>query len=158
MAKSKQGHTCRECSSLIDGKVSRHSSEQFGYSLCRACQIWYEEKICVSKATRLGISFYFALKLRGVPAVLEERSGFKTIDILVPDARVSIELESPGKNFRAEKALRDLESILVEFQQGFLALRIPGSASKRYLDNAADKISDCLVANRQYTFRRPMAE
>src|SRR6516165_3799517 len=127
MTKSKREYTCRECLTVIEEKLFLHTSEKFGYPLCRPCQIWYEEKICVSRVTMESISLYFALKLRGVPAILEEQTGFRTIDILVPHARLNIELEAAGNNFKPDRAIQELETALDGFKNGFLTLRIPES-------------------------------
>jgi len=105
-----------------------------------------------------SISLYFALKLRGVPAILEEQTGFRTIDILVPHARLNIELEAAGNNFKPDRAIQELETALDGFKNGFLTLRIPESSSKNYLDDAADKISDCLAGKRPDQLRWKFTE
>jgi hypothetical protein len=154
MIKYNKEHSCCECSVTVDEKVYRYSTDNFGYSLCRSCQSWFEEILLFSTATPEAIAIYFALKRRGVPAELEKNDRFKTIDIAVIDAKVNIEVDGAHHNFKATQALADLDRTLYSFKKGYLTLRIPNSLAKYHLEKAADKITEFLVVNRERKNKR----
>ena len=142
---------CIECDRNIDNRVFDYSTQNFGQPLCIECQGWFKDILNYSSATDEAIGLYFALKRRGVPAKLEKSDGFKTIDIAVPDAKVNIEVDGAHHNFNPHQALSDLKRTFYSFQKGYLTLRIPNSLARYHLDDAAELITEFLVANRDRT-------
>lgn len=140
---------CCNCFRKIEERVFYYSNQKFGIALCRNCQDWFRDILDFTSATDESINLYFALKIRGVPAVLEKNDGFKTIDISVPDAKVNIEVDGQHHNFSSLQALSDLERTLHSFKKGYLTLRIPNSLVRYNLEQAADKITEYLVVSRE---------
>jgi len=145
---------CYNCFSKVDEKVFHYSNQTFGIILCKSCQEWFRSILDFTSATDEAIGLYFALKHRGVPAILEKNDGFKTIDIAVPDAKVNIEVDGRHHNFDACQALRDLERTLHSYRKGYSTLRIPNSLVKYYLNQAADKITEYLIVSRDKKFKQ----
>jgi very-short-patch-repair endonuclease len=143
---------CTNCNIDIDERVYNYSNQVFRVTLCRTCQEWFRDILNFTSATNESIELYFALRLRGVPAVLEKNDGFKTIDIAVPDAKVNIEVDGGHHNFNADQALRDLERTLFSFKKGFLTIRIPNALVRYNLNLAADKITEFLIISRDRKF------
>ena len=149
-----QKSDCVNCSINIDTKVYSNSTENFGHSLCMPCQNWFRGILEYTSATDEAINLYFALKKRGVPAILEKNDGFKTIDIAVPEAKVNIEVDGGHHNFNHRQAMRDLERTLYSYKKGFSTLRIPNSLARLHLEDAADKITEFLVISRNRKYNK----
>ncbi|WP_276979482.1 DUF559 domain-containing protein [Flavobacterium filum] len=148
-------HTdCCNCFDKVDERVFHYSNQSFGITLCRPCQNWFRDILDFTSATDESINLYFALRFRGVPAILEKNDGYKTIDIAVPEAKVNIEVDGGHHNFNSQQAMRDLERTLYSYKKGYSTLRIPNSLVKYNLDQAADKITEYLVVSRDKKFRR----
>ena len=141
MKKTNQTKTCLECGTQINNQVFVHSSKNFRFALCRKHQEWFKG---FGKASPESKSLYFALKARGVPAELEKFDGHKTIDIVVSDALVNIEVDGKHHSFKPSQALTDLKRTCYSFKNGYLTLRIPNSLVKSHLDETASLITEFL--------------
>lgn len=119
-------------------------------------QDWFRDILDFSSATNEAIALYFALKQRGVPAILEKNDGHKTIDIAVPDAKVNIEVDGEHHNYDAKQAMKDLERTLYSFKKGYSTLRIPNSLTRstNSLEQAADKITEYLIVSKDQKYKR----
>jgi very-short-patch-repair endonuclease len=135
---------CIQCQTIIDTK----------HPLCRECQDWFEDILDYSSATDEAIDLYFALRLRGVPAILEKSDGFKTIDIAVPHAKVNIEVDGGHYNYSAKQAMSDLKRTLFSFKKGYSTLHIPNSLAKYDLEQAADLITEFLNESRTHVIKK----
>jgi very-short-patch-repair endonuclease len=135
-------HNCLHCNRYIDERVYHFSIDQYKYPLCTPCQEWYQSKPITT--TSEAIELYLSLKLRGVPAELEKFDGYETVDIVVADAKVNIEVDGPYNNYKYEQALSDLKRTLFAFQKGYLTVRIPNALIKKNLEETADSITDFL--------------
>jgi hypothetical protein len=145
---------CLQCEASIDQRVFTYSTQNLGYPLCRKCQDWFKDILDYSTATDESIALYFALKERGVPALLEKSDGFKTIDIAVPHAKVNIEVDGGHHNYSAKQAMSDLQRTLYSFKKGYSTLRIPNSLAKYDMEKAADLITDFLIESRDRRKKR----
>jgi len=122
--------------------VFKFSTGRYKYSLCIPCQEWYTKKpIHISSE---AIELYLSLRLRGVPAELEKFDGYKTIDIVVANAKINIEVERPHLYDNNVKALTDMQQSLHSFRKGYLTLRIPNALVKENLEETANSITDFL--------------
>lgn len=139
---------CIECDIIIEERVFDYSINNYNHPLCRNCQDWFCDILEYSTATDEAIELYFALKRRGVPALIEKHDGFKTIDIAVPDAKVNIEVDGTHHNFNSQQAFSDLNRTLYSFKKGFFTLRIPNSLVRFHLEDTADKITEFLVVSK----------
>lgn len=139
---------CVECNSRINESVFEYSLNNFSHPFCIPCQGWFKDVLVFSSATDEAIELYFALKRRGVPAMLEKNDGYKTIDIAVPDAKVNIEVDGMHHNYSPQQAMSDLNRTLYSLKKGFLTLRIPNSLVRTHLEETADKITELLVVNK----------
>ena len=116
---------CLECNQTISNGVAEFSYNKYGILLCMNHQSWADH---ISKNTTFEtIRLYFALKMRGVPAIIEKYDGFKHIDIAIPDAKVNIEVDGAHHNYNNMQALADLKRTYHSFVRGYLTLRIPNS-------------------------------
>jgi len=140
---------CQNCFIKITNGVFDFSTQNFGWSLCMPCQDWFSDINKFTSATPESTNLYFALRRRGVPAILEKNDGFKTIDIAVPDAKVHIEVDGAHHNLDSQQAMRDLERTLHSYKRGYCTLRIPNSLVRHYnLEKTAGKITEYLVVSR----------
>lgn len=145
---------CNNCFEEIDERVFHYSNQNLGVALCRNCQIWFRSILDFTSATDEAITLYFALKHRGVPAILEKNDGFKTIDIAVPQAKVNIEVDGGHHNFNSQQAMRDLERTLYSYKKGYSTLRIPNSLIRFNLNATADKITEYLIISRDRKYQK----
>lgn len=116
---------CLECDCAIDKAVYTYSTNNFGIPLCRPHQQWVKEKEKVS--THHAMQLYFLLKEQGIHAELEKHDGYKTVDIVIEEAKVHIEVDGAHHNFDKGQALADLKRTFYSFKKGYLTLRIPNS-------------------------------
>ena len=85
-----------------------------------------------------------ALRIRGVPAILELNDGYKTIDIAIPEAKFNIEIDGMHHNFDSKQALQDLKRTYHSFRKGYFTLRVPNSVIKTNINDIADMIVEML--------------
>ncbi|MCU0431803.1 MAG: endonuclease domain-containing protein [Cytophagaceae bacterium] len=145
---------CHNCFDKIDQRVSAYSNQNLGVPLCIPCQGWFRDILNYSSATNESIDLYFALRRRGVPAVLEKNDGYKTIDIAVPEAKVNIEVDGGHHNFSHKQAMSDLQRTLYSYKKGFATLRIPNSLARYHLEEAAEMITEFLIISRDRNYSR----
>jgi very-short-patch-repair endonuclease len=138
---------CVECDQPIDKRVYYYSTENFGFALCRNHQEWlrnYDLKITLDAKL-----LYLALKDRNVPAELEKYDGHKTVDIVIEEARVHLEIDGMQHNYDPRQARADLRRTYHSFKNGYFTLRIPNSLIRDDLDDTADWIVDLLILGRK---------
>ena len=141
MKKTNQTKFCLECGIQIDNQVYAYSNKKFLFALCRKHQEWLKG---YGKASPESKSLYFALKVRGISAELEKFDGFKTVDIVVSDAQVNIEVDGKHHSYKPSQALTDLKRTCYSFKNGYLTLRVPNSLVKSHLDVTAQLIKEFL--------------
>ncbi|WP_245576583.1 hypothetical protein [Flexithrix dorotheae] len=143
---------CLECQKSISNTLSKFSLEKYDIPLCMEHQYWIDDM--ENKTTFEIIRLYFALKERGIPAQMEQLSGNKNMDIVIPDARVNIEVKDKNHNYRKNQALSNLNRTYFSFIKGFFTIRIPNSLvyNKYTLEDTADFIVGVLneSLNKQY--------
>jgi very-short-patch-repair endonuclease len=139
---------CLECNCRIPGNVHYYSTENFGFPLCINHQDWIRNH----ESTLEAINLYFLLKQNNVPAELEKHDGYKTIDIVIEEAKVHIEVDGMHHNYNNRQALADLKRTFHAFRNGYVTLRIPNSLMHWNAEETADYITDFLELNLQ---RRP---
>lgn len=116
-------HQCVNCCDSIPPAVLRYAINTTGYALCISCQDKLRFKL--KYTTRQTARLYFLLKERGIAAELTRYDGFNPVDIAISDAKVSIEVDSPNKNYNHRDALAELERTYYSFERGFYTLHIP---------------------------------
>ncbi|AMR30668.1 hypothetical protein A0256_04115 [Mucilaginibacter sp. PAMC 26640] len=121
----------------------RYSIKNIGIPLCRNHQDW----IRGHQATPQAIHLYFLLKQNGVPAELEKHDGYKSVDIVVEEAKVHIEVDGGHHNYSHRQALADLKRTYHAFKKGYVTLRIPNSLVHQCPEETADTITEILEIN-----------
>ena len=134
---------CIECDCSIRGNVHYYSTQTFGFPLCREHQDWVRNH----EATEQAIVLYFLLKENGVPAELEKYDGYKSVDIVIEEAKVHIEVDGTHHNYNHNQALSDLKRTFHSFRKGYITLRIPNSLMYSKAEETADYITDFLELN-----------
>lgn len=139
---------CLECDCPIQKDVYNYSTDYFGVPLCRTHQNWVKKISQSITITEEAIILYFLLRENNVPAELEKYDGFKTVDIVIEEAKVHIEIDGGHHNYNHRQALADLKRTYHSFRNGYLTLRIPNSLIKNDPEETAAYITDFLVLNR----------
>lgn len=132
---------CLECNNEISFNEYKYSIDKFNIPLCLFHQDWIRGM--TFHTTNETIKLYFALKNKGVPAILEKFDGYKHIDIVIPEAKVNIEVDGEHHNFSNKQALIDLKRTYFSFLKGYYTLRIPNSLV--YDDNVLTETADFIV-------------
>lgn len=133
---------CIECGKSISQGVLTFSIDKYNIPLCIEHQKWIDKK--ANRTTSEVIKLYFALK----PAELEKYDGFKHIDIVIPKAKINIEVDRLHHNYK--QAFSDLKRTFYSFLKGYYTLRIPNCLVKddKLLKETAEVIhqifNDCL--------------
>ena len=140
---------CIDCDSKIAKIVFDYSINNFRYPLCRNCQDWFREKIETTSVTNESADLYFELRKRGVNAELEDFDGVKTVDIVVHEAKLHIEVDGMHHSFNANQALNDLKRSYNSFKRGYLTLRIPNSLVRNHIEEAANLICSFVTINKK---------
>lgn len=138
---------CFDCDELLTDKVSKYSISHFKIPLCLKCQEKFKKD--VAHATEWEAKLYIALKCRGVHAELQKSDGFKTVDIVIEDAKVNIEVDGRQHSTRPSQALTDLKRTYFSLKKGYLTLRIPNALINSNLDEAAEYICKILEESRK---------
>jgi hypothetical protein len=138
---------CLECDCPIQKDVFNYSTKNFDVPLCRQHQTWFKKQL--NKSTPEAIYLYFALKEYGVPAELEKHDGYKTVDIVIEDAKVHIEVDGGHHNYDNRQALADLRRTYYSFLDGYFTLRIPNSLIRWNLDVTTEEIVAFLKLNKK---------
>ena len=134
---------CAECDCRIPGNVYHYSTQNMGVPLCIPHQKWIRNH----EATPQAIELYFLLKQNGVPAELEKHDGHKSVDIVIEEAKVHIEVDGVHHNSDNRQALQDLKRTFHAFRQGYITLRIPNSLIHWNAEETADYITEFLELN-----------
>jgi very-short-patch-repair endonuclease len=126
--------TCLECSKAFSYREAQYSLRVFKISLCSHCQSAF--KLNCQKASKNEIALYKGLLQSGVLAKLQKFDDFKTIDIVVPEAMVHIEVDGSQHNTKADQALKDLKRTYFSLKEGYFTLRIPNSLVRTHFKEA----------------------
>lgn len=132
--------SCIECNTYVSRSVYNYSTENFGFPLCVQCQNWLRDQ----NSTPEAITLYLLLKQNGVPAELEKHDGYKTIDIVIEEAKVHIEVDGAHHNYNNRQALADLKRTFHAFKKGYITLRIPNSVMHWNAEETAEYITEFL--------------
>jgi very-short-patch-repair endonuclease len=138
--------TCIECSRPINSRVSQYSSKKFDMPLCEPCQRNFVHKC--HKASKKEILLFKALVKTGVAAKLQKYDLHKTVDIVVPQAMVHIEVDGSHHNTKADQALSDIQRTYHSLKRGYITLRIPNSLISHHFDEALKYIIGILAVRR----------
>jgi len=138
---------CLDCDKLLTDKVAKYSISNYKILLCLKCQDKF--KIDIIDATEKEVKLYIALKCRGVKAELQKNDGYKTVDIVVEDAKVNIEVDGRQHSTRSSQALTDLKRTYHSLRDGYLTLRIPNALIHSNLDEAAEYICKFLEESKK---------
>lgn len=149
---------CLECDCPIQRDVYDYSTDYFGIPLCRPHQIWIKKQAAIS--THPAMQLYFLLKENGVPAELEKFDGYKSVDIVIEEAKVHIEVDGGHHNYNNKQALADLKRTFYSFKKGYITLRIPNSLMRNDKDaeETAEYITDFLKLNRKNVAKKGFAK
>jgi len=131
---------CTECNCSIYSNVYSYSINKYGFPLCMNHQRWIDNH----KATEEAIVLYLLLKERSVPAELEKYDGYKSVDIVIEEAKVHIEVDGGHHNYNSAQALADLRRTYYAFKKGYFTLRIPNSLIRNNPIKTTDEIIDIL--------------
>jgi len=140
---------CVECHSSISKEVFEYSNRYFGDSLCIKHQRWIKTLLEQSSTTIEALTLYFALKKRGISAEIEKNDGFKSVDIVVEEAKAHIEVDGVHHNNNNIQALKDLKRTYHSFKEGYITLRIPNSLMYNDLQETVDYLIGILEINKK---------
>ena len=139
---------CIECGKSISQGILTFSIDKYNIPLCIEHQKWIDKK--ADRTTSEVIKLYFALKAKSIPAELEKYDGYKHIDIIIPKAKINIEIDGLHHNYNDKQAFSDLKRTFYSFLKGYYTLRIPNCLVKddKLLKETAKVIhqifNDCL--------------
>lgn len=101
-----------------------------------------KELKAIERATPEARKLYFALKEKGIHALIEWWDKHKHIDIAIPEADINIEVDGPLHNIKPQQALQDLKRTYYSFKQGFFTLRIPNSLITNHFEDCVQLITE----------------
>lgn len=133
---------CVDCKETLHWDEYRYSLKHFKILLCRKCQDVF--RIKSKKATDSEIALYQALVRNGVRAELQKCDGNKTVDIVVEESKVHIEVDGEQHNTNANQALSDLKRTYHSLRDGYVTLRIPNSLIDSDLREAVHIVKEFL--------------
>jgi len=126
---------CKNCLIQISPSGYYGFQRNCAFPLCSKCYDLLKHKI--NRASKLTQILYFSLKEKKISAELEESDGYKTIDILVENAKLHIEVDGDQHNLNSKQALTDLKRTYYSIKKGFYTLRIPNSLVRDNLPEAS---------------------
>lgn len=135
---------CIECDNSIHKSVYNYSTDNFGVALCVKCQNWARDMVDSRRTTEEVLNLYLLLREYGINAELEKHDGYKTIDIVIEEAKVHIEVDGVHHNYNSRQALSDLRRTYYSFRNGYFTLRLPNSLVRNNLEEAAECIVELL--------------
>lgn len=136
---------CSECNQKLSTAERNYSLKNFGSLLCMDHQQLLKEKF--NKSQPRVVELYKALRQRGVPAEIEKFDGYKTIDIVIEEAKIHIEVD--GLHHKGpQQALTDLKRTFYSFCEGYVTLHIPNSLVEFDIDETADWLTEIIVENK----------
>ena len=101
------------------------------------------------KPTSHAKKLFVRLKEIGIKARLEVNDKFKTIDIVVADAMVNIEVDGSHHNLIADRAIKDLWRTYYSLKAQYVTLHIPNSAIRHDVETTAKIISRILIERKR---------
>jgi very-short-patch-repair endonuclease len=138
---------CVNCCEGINARVAVYSKKIFDMQLCEPCQQDFVRR-CRS-ATKREIVLYKGLVKAGVAAKLQKYDRYKTVDIVVPEAMVHIEVDGSHHNTKADQALSDIRRTYHSLKEGYITLRIPNSLMNHHFEEALRYIIGILAIRRE---------
>lgn len=137
---------CKECNKPL----GQHAPYSLNSILCSSCKIGFISRN--RKPTRQEILLYNILKTRNIPSTLYYDDGYKTIDLVVKESKVHIEID--GKDHHnSTTALSDLKRSYHSMKNGYVTLRIPNSLID-HLDSEGIKYIEGFLAARRNSLKR----
>lgn len=118
------------------------SEKNCEFPLCFKCYNSLRYKI--SRASKPTQALYFLLKEKQIPAQLEESDGYKTIDIVIEDAKLHIEVDGYHHNLKSNQALTDLKRTYHSIKKGIYTLRIPNSLIREQMEQASEYVMEII--------------
>jgi very-short-patch-repair endonuclease len=138
---------CIECNDHVTWNVYNYSTQKFNVPLCMTHQNWINNV----KSTQEVKDLYLALRLRGVPALIEYNDGFKTVDIVIHEIKVHIEVDGGQHIYNPDQAYTDLQRTYFSFVEGYITFRIPNVLIRKNLGKTIDSLikilNNCNSAN-----------
>ena len=124
---------CNECKKSISEAEADYSLENFNNFLCMACQ---------KKITPEEKKLFDELISRDVECVLHKNDGYKTIDLVLPEYMLNIEVDGAQHNFDAKQAFSDLARSRHSRQKGWETIRFPNSVIRNDVKKVAKEIEE----------------
>jgi very-short-patch-repair endonuclease len=137
---------CIECGRPLSSRVSQYAKKKYDMPLCEPCQRDFVHKC--QKASKKEILLFKALVKSGVAAKLQKYDLHKTVDIMVPEAMVHIEVDGSHHNTKAAQALSDIQRTYHSLKAGYMTIRIPNSLINHHFDEALKYIIGILAVRR----------
>jgi very-short-patch-repair endonuclease len=137
---------CAHCCAGIPVRVHEYSVDKFGDSLCYCCQEYLRGKKIPSKE---AFRLYLSLRRRLVPVELEKFDGYKTIDMVITDSKVNIEVDGMQHYTNSAIGFTDLLRTEYSLRGGYLTLRIPNLLVNTNLEETANIITRILNGRSQ---------
>jgi very-short-patch-repair endonuclease len=137
---------CIECGRPLNTRVSQYSTKKYDMPLCEPCQRDFLHKC--QKASKKEILLYKALVKSGVAAKLQKFDMHKTVDIVVPEAMVHIEVDGSYHNTKTAQALSDIQRTYHSLIAGYMTIRITNSLINHHFEEALKYIIGILAVRR----------
>lgn len=132
---------CKNCSNPL----KEHPLHTIESIFCESCKVSFISRN--GRPTKQEILLYNVLRSRNIPSTLYYNDGFKTIDIVVEESKVHIEVD--GKDHHnSSKALSDLKRSYYSIKNGYVTLRIPNSLIDNLDSEGVKYIEGFLTARR----------
>ncbi|MBU0496837.1 MAG: DUF559 domain-containing protein [Candidatus Thermoplasmatota archaeon] len=124
--------------SICNGKITKN---QFEYSLDK-----FHKALCSKHQDEKKISIYAkqlydALIQRGVECELEAGDGHKHVDIVIPSAKLYIEMDGKQHSTNPDQLKTDLQRDAYSYKNGYHTKRYTNQQIKENLDEIADTLS-----------------
>lgn len=128
---------------VIEYKVHRYSTDNYGVPLCRDCQGWINNM--EHQPTEYALLLYFELIKKGVSVELEKFDGHKTIDIAVTGAKINIEVDGMQHSYSPQQAIADLKRTYYSLKKGYFTLRVPNELIRDDLNETAEWVANIII-------------
>lgn len=122
---------CNECGDNISDKEASYSETRFNNFLCFQCQ---------RKITPEERKLFEELSKNHIYCVLHKNDGHKTIDLVVPDVQLNIEVDGQQHSFDQKQAFSDLLRTSYSREKGWETIRIPNVLIQKNLSNTVNRI------------------
>lgn len=137
---------CSVCQQQLHYFEYTHTIDIFGVPFCNRCA-----KARFKKATPYEKKLHAALRRAKIPALLQYDDGYKTVDIVIKESALYIEVDGPY-HYSAEQQLRDSLRDVYSSKAGFETVRIPNS---RVGQNIGELVKQIKALNDKRKPQRP---